>query len=60
MTGNKKTLGKNDTWCTVLFDNIKTKVQVRHVGRGKFKVVNDESEGSLIGKELDASEIFHC
>jgi len=60
MTGNKKTFGKNDTWCTVLFDNIKTKVQVRHVGRGKFKVVNDESEGSLIGKELDASEIFHC
>lgn len=60
MLGKKGVQEKNDSWCTVLVNDSKTEVQVRHLGRGKFIVVSDESEGSLIGKELDASEIFHC
>jgi hypothetical protein len=35
-------------------------VLVRHLGGGKFKVINDRSDESLIGKILDASEIYHC
>ena len=27
---------------------------------GKFKVIEDESNGILVGQILDASEIFHC
>ena len=27
---------------------------------GKFKVIDDHFDGSLIGRILDASEIYHC
>jgi hypothetical protein len=60
MLNKKESVGKDKTWCTISVNGIKTKVQVRHLGRGKFKVVNDESQGSLIGSIFDASEIFYC
>lgn len=49
-----------DTWCTISVRNTKTRVKVRHLGKGKFKIVNDEQNGNLIGNQLDASYIFHC
>ena len=56
----KDNLDKDDTWCTVLVNDVKTAALLRHVGRGKFRVINDRSGGILIGKILDASEIYHC
>ena len=60
MVDEKKTDQKGDSWCTIWVNDSKTNVQVRHIGKGKFTVVNDELEGNLIGKVLDASDIFHC
>jgi hypothetical protein len=60
MLHEKEENEKGDTWCTILVGNIKTKVKVRHIGKGKFKVINDEQNGNLIGNLLDASDIFHC
>ena len=51
---------KDDTWCTASVNDVKTTVLVRHLGGGKFKVMDDRSGGNLIGKILDASEIYHC
>ncbi len=45
---------KKDTWCTVSVNDVKTTVLVRHLGGGKFKVIDDRSGGNLIGKILDA------
>jgi len=53
-------LDKYDTWCTISVNNVKTTVLVRHLGGGKFKVIDDRSGGSLIGKIIDASDIYHC
>ena len=47
---------KDDTWCTVSVNDVKTTVLVRHRGGGKFKVMDDRSGGNLIGKILDALE----
>ncbi len=60
MSDKEESIEKGDTWCTISVNDIKTKVLIRHLGRGKFKVVKDESKGNLIGNVLDASEIFHC
>ena len=60
MVADKETSKKGDTWCTNSVNDIKTNVLVRHLGGGKFKVINDKSGGSLIGNILDASEIYHC
>ena len=53
-------LDKHDTWCTVSVNDVKTTVLVRHFGGGKFKVIDDRSGGSLIGKIIGASDIYHC
>ncbi|MGC2430118.1 MAG: hypothetical protein WA393_03675 [Nitrososphaeraceae archaeon] len=57
---SKENLDKDDTWCTISVNEIKTTVLVRHLGGGKFKVIDDHFDGSLIGRILDASEIYHC
>jgi hypothetical protein len=57
---SKENLDKDDTWCTISVNDIKTTVLVRHLGGGKFKVIDDHLEGSLIGRIIDASEIYHC
>ena len=57
---SKENLDKDDTWCTISVNEIKTTVLVRHLGGGKFKVIDDDLDGSLIGRILDASEIYHC
>jgi hypothetical protein len=60
MGADKETSEKGDTWCTISVKDIKMSVLVRHLGGGKFKVINDKSGGTLIGNILDASEIYHC
>ena len=60
MVVDKETSEKGDTWCTISVNDIKTSVLVRHLGGGKFKVINDKSGGTLIDNILDASDIYHC
>jgi hypothetical protein len=60
MLNRNKSVKKDESWCIISVNGIKTKVQLRHLGRGKFRVVNDESQGNLIGNVFDASKIFHC
>ena len=43
MVADKETSEKGDTWCTISVNDIKTSVLVRHLGGGKFKVINDKS-----------------
>jgi hypothetical protein len=57
---SKDNLDKDNTWCIISVNDVKTSVLVRHLGGGKFKVIDDRSGGSLIGKLLDASDIYHC
>jgi hypothetical protein len=47
---SKDNLEKDYTWCTISVNEIKTTVLVRHLGRGKFKVIKDHLDGRLIGK----------
>jgi hypothetical protein len=60
MLNKKLDVEKNEAWCTVSVQDVNTRVAVRHVGKGKFKIVNDEMNGNLVGNILDASDIFHC
>jgi hypothetical protein len=57
---SKDNLDKDNTWCVISVNDVKTKVLMRHLGGGKFKVIDDRSGGNLIGKKLDASDNYHC
>jgi hypothetical protein len=48
------------SWCLCVLQESEVKVKIRHIGRGKFKVIEDEANGTYIGKIIDASDLIHC
>jgi len=56
----KKELGETETWCTILLDDKRIRASIKHTGAGKFRILNDNSEGQYIGLIIDASDILHC
>jgi hypothetical protein len=48
------------TWCIVQGSNKVFRAQIQHVGRGKFKIVNDNQESIHVGQIVDASDIINC
>jgi hypothetical protein len=47
------------TWCRVEYSNQVFRAQLLHIGRGKFKILNDNQEGAFIGQIVDASDILN-
>jgi hypothetical protein len=58
----EKTRQSDDVWdwCIVEHSNQVFRAQIQHVGRSKFKILNDNQEKTHVGKIVDASEIFNC
>lgn len=50
----------NGSWCTLLIDNIMVTAKIRHVGRGKFKILAAQNGDKYINKIVDASDVFSC
>jgi hypothetical protein len=48
------------TWCVVELSNQVFRAQLQHIGRGRFKILNDSQEGIHIGQIVDASDILNC
>ena len=48
------------TWCVVQESNHVFRAQIQHVGRGKFKILNDNQERTHVGQIVDASDIINC
>jgi hypothetical protein len=47
-------------WCVVEYSDHVFRAQLQHMGRGKFKILNDNQEGIHIGRIVDASDIHSC
>ena len=50
---------KQTTWCVIEHSNQVFRAQLQHIGRGKFKILNDNQEGIHIGQIVDASDILN-
>ena len=46
-------------WCVVEYSNHLFRAQLQHIGRGKFKILNDNQKGAFIGQIVDASDILN-
>jgi hypothetical protein len=46
--------------CLVLVDKQEIKATILHVGRGKFRILNDERNGKFVGRIVDAGDVIHC
>jgi hypothetical protein len=47
------------SWRIVQGSNRVFRAQIQHVGRGRFKIVNDNQESIHVGEIIDASEVIH-
>jgi len=50
----------DDSWCTLLIDNNKITAKIRHIGRGKFRILATQSGDKYINNVVDASDVFSC
>jgi hypothetical protein len=62
MFGKKEHRQANDdvhTWAIIQGSNKVFRAQIQHVGRGRFKIVNDNQERMHVGQIVDASEVIN-
>jgi len=50
----------SSTWCKLSINETEVKAKIKHMGRGKFKILTDESGGEYTNIIVDASDVFHC
>ena len=60
---NKRRLSrieKYSCWAILLINGVKIEAKIFHIGRGKFKIVEDIYRAKYINKIVDASDVIHC
>ena len=57
----KQQLNADDgwTWCIVQSSDKVFRAQIQHLGRGKFKILDDNQERIHVGEIIDASEVIN-
>ena len=50
----------DSSWCNLLINGSNVRAKVKHVGSGKYRIIEDNGDGKYVGKVADASDIFHC
>jgi hypothetical protein len=50
----------DSSWCNLLINGSNVRAKVKHVGSGKYRIIEDNGDGKYVGKVVDASDIFHC
>lgn len=51
---------RKSSWCLASIKDVKRRVKIVHVRRGKFKVISDREGDRYADNIIDASDIFHC
>jgi hypothetical protein len=49
-----------DSWCMVSVNGIDSIVKIRHIGRGKFRIIEVLNGNLKIDGIVDASDVFNC
>jgi hypothetical protein len=60
VTEKEKKSDDHNSWCSLLLDGVTVTAYVRHVGAGRYRIMEDRSGGKYVGRKVDASDIFHC
>jgi hypothetical protein len=57
---NLKKADRNESWCTLSIDKARVTAKIRHMGRGKFRILAAENGDKYSNKIVDASDVFSC
>jgi hypothetical protein len=49
-----------DSWCIVSVNGIDSIVKIRHIGRGKFRIIEVFNGNLKVDGIVDASDVFNC
>ena len=49
----------NESWCTVLLEGNRIRASLKHIGRGRFRIIEDK-DNKYVGQVVDASDILNC
>ncbi len=49
-----------DNWCTVSVNGIYSIAKIKHIGRGKFRIVQVLNGNLKVDTIVDASDVFDC
>ena len=44
----------DSSWCNLLFNGSNVRAKVKHVGSGKYRIIEDKSDGKYVGMVVDA------
>lgn len=47
----------SESWCTVLIGDNRIIASLKHIGRGRYLILEDKSGGKFAGKVVDASDV---
>jgi len=50
----------DSSWCNLLINRSNVRAKVKHVGSGKYRIIEDKDDGKYVVTVVDASDIFHC
>jgi hypothetical protein len=51
----------SSTWCLTSINENEIKVEIIHVGRGRFRILDDQNDNNkYVNNIIDASDIYHC
>ena len=51
---------KLDSWCIVSINGIDSIVKIKHIGRGKFRIIEVFNGDLKVDTIVDASDVFDC
>jgi hypothetical protein len=49
-----------DSWCTVSINEIDSIVKIKHIGRGKFRIIEVFNGNLKVDTIVDASDVSDC
>jgi hypothetical protein len=53
-------MNEGSSWCTIEINDRRIRASIKHVGRGKFLILDDNNEGKYSGLVIDASDVLNC
>lgn len=47
-------------WCILMLNDTRLTAKIIHIGRGRFKILNDDCGGIYVNETVDACDVLTC
>jgi hypothetical protein len=50
----------NSSWCSLVVKGASIRAKIKHVGGGKYRILEDKNDGKYVDTVVDTLDIYHC